>query len=319
MNTNQSKNTPYALVLHGGSGAIFRKNMPPAKEAEYHAALNKALDAGETVLKANGTAMNAVVAAIKVLEDDPLFNAGKGAVFTNEATNELAASLMDGEKLNAGAICGVTNIKNPITAAQAVLEKSNHVLLAGKGAEQFAKEMDLALVDPSYFWAEHRWKGLALAKAKELETGYVEQLEFNDWKYGTVGCVALDKNGNLAAGTSTGGMTNKRYNRIGDTPIIGAGCYADNNTCAVSSTGHGEYFIRYAVAHDISARMAYLKEDLATAANHVIHKKLVTAGGRGGVIAVDKNGNIAMPHNTEGMYRAFVNPTERGVGIFKED
>ena len=316
--TNQAKEVPYALVLHGGSGAILKKNMTPAKEAEYYTALNKALDAGEKVLKSGGTAMYAVVAAIRILEDEPLFNAGKGAVFTNEETNELAASLMDGATLNGGAISGVTNIKNPIVAAQAVLERSNHVMLAGKGAETFAKEQNLELVDPKYFWTEHRWKGLALAKAKEKERGYVEQLEFNDWKYGTVGCAALDKNGNLAAGTSTGGMTNKRYSRIGDTPIIGAGCYANNATCAVSSTGHGEYFIRFAVAHDISARMDYLKEDLATAANHVINEKLLAAGGRGGVIAVDKAGNIAMPHNTEGMYRGYVKPNERGVAIFKK-
>ena len=312
------KRAAYAMAIHGGAGTILKANMTPEKEAAFEAKLNEALDAGEAILKNGGTAMDAVVATINVMENSPLFNAGKGAVFTNHETNELDASFMDGKTLNAGAISGVTNIKNPINAARAVMEKSNHVMLSGPGAEKFAKEQGLEIVDPKYFWTQHRWDALENAKAKEMQLGYHDQLEFNDWKYGTVGCAALDKDGNLAAGTSTGGMTNKRFNRIGDAPIIGAGCYANNNTCAISSTGHGEFFIRYAVAHDISARMAYLKEDLATAANHVVNKTLVDAGGSGGIISVDKYGNVAMPHNTPGMYRGYAKPNDRGVFIYGE-
>ncbi|MEM1119085.1 MAG: isoaspartyl peptidase/L-asparaginase [Bacteroidota bacterium] len=312
------KRAEYAMAIHGGAGTILKKNMTPEKEAAYLAKLNEALDAGETILKSGGSAMDAVVATINVMEDSPLFNAGKGAVFTNHGTNELDASFMDGKTQNAGAVSGVTNVKNPINAARAVMEKSNHVMLSGTGAEQFAKEQGLEIVDPKYFWTERRWNSLEKAKAKEMQLGYHEQLEFNDWKYGTVGCAALDKDGNLAAGTSTGGMTNKRFNRIGDAPIIGAGCYANNNTCAISSTGHGEYFIRYAVAHDISARMAYLKEDLSTAAGHVVKKTLVDAGGTGGIISVDKYGNVAMPFNTSGMYRGYAKPGDRGVFIYEE-
>ncbi len=312
------KRAEYAMAIHGGAGTILRKNMTPEKEAAFTAKLNEALDAGESILKSGGTAMDAVVATINVMENSPLFNAGKGAVFTNHGTNELDASFMDGKTLNAGAISGVTNIKNPINAARAVMEKSNHVMLSGEGAEKFAKEQGLEQVNPKYFWTQHRWDALEKAKAKEMQLGYHEQLEFNDWKYGTVGCAALDKDGNLAAGTSTGGMTNKRFNRIGDAPIIGAGCYANNNTCAISSTGHGEYFIRYAVAHDISSRIAYLKEDLETAAGHVVKKTLVDAGGSGGIISVDKYGNVAMPFNTAGMYRGYAKPGDRGVFIYEE-
>ena len=232
------KKAAYAMAIHGGAGTILKANMTPEKEAAFIAKLNEALDAGETILKNGGTAMDAVVATINVMENSPLFNAGKGAVFTNHETNELDASFMDGKTLNAGAISGVTNIKNPINAARAVMEKSNHVMLSGPGAEKFATEQGLEIVDPKYFWTQHRWDALQNAKAKEMQLGYHDQLEFNDWKYGTVGCAALDKDGNLAAGTSTGGMTNKRFNRIGDAPIIGAGCYANNNTCAISSTGH---------------------------------------------------------------------------------
>lgn len=308
----------YAMAIHGGAGTILKKNMTPEKEAAYKAKLNEALDAGETILKSGGTAMDAVVATIKIMENSPLFNAGKGAVFTNMGTNELDASFMDGKTLNAGAVSGVTNIKNPITAARAVLEKSEHVMLSGKGAEEFADQMGLELVDPKYFWTEHRWNSLQKAKDSEKKIGAVNMLEYNDWKYGTVGCAALDNAGNLAAGTSTGGMTNKRFNRIGDAPIIGAGCYANNNSCAISSTGHGEYFIRYAVAHDISKRMEYLEEDLQTAANHVVNKTLVDAGGTGGIISVDKYGNVALPFNTAGMYRGYAKPGDRKVSIYKD-
>ena len=310
------KKAEYAMAIHGGAGTILKENMTPEKEAAFKVKLNEALTAGETILKNGGTAMDAVVATINIMENSPLFNAGKGAVFTNHETNELDASFMDGKTQNAGAISGVTNIKNPINAARAVMDKSNHVMLSGEGAEKFAKEQGLEIVEPKYFWTQHRWDALQNAKKKEMQLGYHDQLEFNDWKYGTVGCAALDKNGNLAAGTSTGGMTNKRFNRIGDAPIIGAGCYANNNTCAISSTGHGEFFIRYAVAHDISARMEYLKEDLNTAANEVVNGKLVEVGGSGGIISVDKYGNVAMPFNSEGMYRGYAKPGERGVYIY---
>ena len=307
----------YAIAIHGGAGTILKKNMTPETEAAYHAKLNEALDAGEAILKEGGTAMDAVVATIKVMENSPLFNAGKGAVFTNAGTNELDASFMDGKTQNAGAVGGVTNIKNPITAARAVMEKSEHVFLTGKGAEEFAQKMGLEIVEPEYFYTERRWNSLQRAKDSEQKVGALP-LKYNDYKYGTVGCAALDKAGNLAAGTSTGGMTNKRYNRIGDAPIIGAGCYANNNTCAISSTGHGEFFIRYAVAHDISARMEYLKEDLQTAANQVVNEKLVKVGGSGGIISVDRYGNVAMPFNTSGMYRGYAKPGKREVLIYKE-
>ncbi len=307
----------YAIAIHGGAGTILKKNMTPEKEAAYQTKMNEALDAGENILKNGGTAMDAVVATIKILEDSPLFNAGKGAVFTNAGTNELDASFMDGKTQNAGAVGGVTNIKNPITAARAVMEKSEHVFLTGKGAEEFSKKMGLEVVDPEYFYTERRWNSLQKAKDSKQKVGALP-LELSDYKYGTVGCAALDKVGNLAAGTSTGGMTNKRYNRIGDAPIIGAGCYANNNTCAISSTGHGEFFIRYAVAHDISARMEYLKEDLQTAANQVVNEKLVKVGGSGGIISVDKYGNVAMPFNTPGMYRGYAKPGKREVFIYKE-
>ena len=316
MTIKEPKKAAYAMAIHAGAGTILKKNMTDEKETGIRKKLNEALDAGETILKNGGTAMDAVVATIKILEDSPYFNAGKGAVFANNGTNEMDASFMDGKTQNAGAVSGVTNIKNPITAARAVLEKSKHVLLSGKGAEEFAQKMGLETVEPKYFWTEHRWNSLQKAKEAEEKLGAIDPLSFNDWKYGTVGCAALDEDGNLAAGTSTGGMTNKRFNRIGDSPIIGAGCYANNNTCAISSTGHGEFFIRYAVAYDISARMEYLKEDLQTAGNQVINEKLVKVGGSGGIISVDKYGNVAMPFNTPGMYRGYAKPGKREVLIY---
>ncbi len=314
---NEVERPEYAIAIHGGAGTILKKNMTPEKEAAYLEVLNKALDAGEEILTNGGTAMDAVEQAIIVLEDSPLFNAGKGAVFTNAGRNELDASFMDGKTQNAGAIGGVTTVKNPILAARAVMEKSDHVMLSGPGAEEFAKLQGLELVDNSYFHTDRRWESLQKAKAAEnKQTGHLNR--FPDHKFGTVGCAALDKEGNLAAGTSTGGMTNKRWGRIGDSPIIAAGTYADNATCAVSSTGHGEYFIRYVVAYDIAARMAYLGEDLATAAGNVVNKKLVEKGGSGGIISVDKDGNVAMPFNSEGMYRGYTKPGERVVKIYKD-
>lgn len=309
----------YALVIHGGAGTIRKQDMTAEKEADYLNALNEALTIGETILKNGGSSADAVEQTIVFLENNPLFNAGKGAVFTNEGINELDASFMDGKTLQAGAVGGVTTIKNPIKAARAVLEKSEHVLLSGRGAEQFAIDQGLDTVDNSYFYTESRWKALEQAKAAEdKRSGTIFDLNYNDNKFGTVGCVALDKAGNLTAGTSTGGMTNKRYNRLGDSPIIGAGTYANNKTCAVSSTGHGEYFMRYVVAYDISALMEYKNVSLEEAANYVIHEKFKAVGGTGGVIAVDAFGNVAMPFNTDGMYRGYCKPGERVVKIYKE-
>lgn len=313
----QATRPEYAIAIHGGAGTIRKANMTDEREKEYLDALNKALDIGEGILKDGGTSLDAIVETIKYMEDVPLFNAGKGAVFTNAERNELDASIMDGATQNAGAVGGVTIVRNPITAARAVMEKSDHVMLTGVGAEQFALEQGLDTVSNDYFYTERRFQSLQRVKAKENEqTGFLNESEPH--KYGTVGCVALDKNGNIAAGTSTGGMTNKKYNRIGDSPIIGAGSYANNATCAISSTGHGEYFIRYVVAHDVSALMEYKGESLEDAADYVINDKLKKAGGTGGIIAVDKDGNVAMPFNTEGMYRGYAKPNERVVKIYQE-
>ncbi|MEM1327373.1 MAG: isoaspartyl peptidase/L-asparaginase [Bacteroidota bacterium] len=313
-NTTTPEKAEYAIVIHGGAGTILKKNMTPETEKAYLDKMNEALDAGEKILKKGGTSMDAVIATIKLMEDSPLFNAGKGAVFTNEGVNELDASIMEGKTLNAGAVGGVRTVRNPITAARAVLENSEHVMMVGAGADQFAKTQNLDLVDNSYFHTDRRKKSLE----KVLEREANQQEATQDEKHGTVGCVALDKNGNIVAGTSTGGMTNKRYNRIGDSPIIGAGTYANNNTCGVSSTGHGEFFIRYVVAYDIAAMMEYSNMSLQEAANKVVNEKLVEAGGSGGIVALDAYGNIAMPFNSEGMYRGYAKPGERVVKIYKE-
>jgi beta-aspartyl-peptidase (threonine type) len=260
------------------------------------------------------------------MEDSPLFNAGKGAVFTNEETNEMDAAIMDGETLNAGAVAGVTTVKNPINLAFQVMENSPHVLLSGKGAEQFASERGLEIVKPSYFYTEERFQALQRVKAAEKskldsidnKTAFYDPY-IKESKFGTVGCVALDKNGNIAAGTSTGGMTNKKWNRIGDVPIIGAGTYANNATCAVSGTGWGEYFIRGVVAYDISAMMEYKKMSLKNAAKKVIQKKLTELGGEGGIIAIDHKGNIAVEFNSAGMYRAAMNKEgDLTIGIYSD-
>ncbi len=315
------KKEDFALVIHGGAGTILKSEMTPAKDSAYRAALNDALSIGETVLKNGGKSIDAVEKVIEYLENCPLFNAGKGAVFTNEGKNELDASIMTGEDQKAGAIGGVTNVKNPIKLARAVMEQSEHVMLSGRGAEQFAKEKGLEIVDPSYFFTQMRWDGLQKVKKEELEkkTGYVDPM-IVDKKYGTVGCVALDKFGNICAGTSTGGMTNKRWNRIGDAPIIGAGTYADNASCGISATGHGEFFIRYTVAKSISALVEYKKISLQDAANEIVMKKLVEKGGDGGVIGLDTMGNITMTFNSKGMYRGFLKSSgTRGVAIYKDD
>ena len=294
---------PIAIVVHGGAGTILKKNMSDEKEKKYKSKLEEALRAGYQVLQNGGTSLDAVEQTIIILEDSPLFNAGKGAVFTHDERNELDASIMEGSNLKAGAVAGVTHIKNPIRAARAVMEKSEHVLLAREGAEQFALLQKLDTVSPTYFFTEKRAKSLKRAKKEE--------------KFGTVGCVALDQNGNIAAGTSTGGMTNKKWCRIGDSPIIGAGTYANNSTCGVSSTGWGEYFIRGVVAHDISAMMEYGGESLKESANHVIHHKLTELGGTGGIIALDQKGNIVMEFNTDGMYRGFMTEDSSIISIYK--
>ena len=304
----------YTLVIHGGAGTITRSGMTGEMEAEYISTLNSALDAGESVLKSGGTSLEAVRRVIVMLEDSPLFNAGKGAVFTHEGTNELDAAVMDGESLRAGAVAAVSNIKHPILAAFAVMENTEHVLLSGKGAEEFAAEQGLEIVAPEYFFTERRWQSLQSVLEKEKQKAALSEQE----KHGTVGAVALDQFGNLAAATSTGGMTNKKYGRIGDTPIIGAGTYADNATCAVSCTGHGEFFMRYAVAHDVSSAMRHGGKSLSAASKDIIHNRLLQNGGSGGLIAVDTMGNVAMEFNTEGMYRGYAKPGERLVKIYQD-
>ncbi|HYG04286.1 MAG TPA: isoaspartyl peptidase/L-asparaginase [Chryseosolibacter sp.] len=314
------------LVIHGGAGTIRKENMSPEKEAAYHAAMKQALNVGYAILDEGGTSVDAVIAAIKVMEDSPLFNAGRGAVFTNEGKNELDASIMDGRTLMAGAVAGVTNVKNPITAAHAVMTKSQHVMLTGRGAEQFAEEQGLEIVDPSYFFDSTRYKHLLRLQEKEKNSGGLSVVQLSEdpfvkgSKFGTVGAVALDKSGNIAAGTSTGGMTNKRYGRVGDAPIIGAGTYANNATCGISATGWGEYFIRLSVAHDIAAMMEYAHLSIDEAADSVIMKKLTTLGGDGGVVGLDQQGNITMKFNSDGMYRGYIK--ERGAAktfIYKDD
>lgn len=299
-------NGDISLVIHGGAGTILRKNMTPDKEQEYHAKLKEALLAGYAVLEDGGTSEEAVIAAIIIMEDSPLFNAGKGAVFTNSGTNELDASIMNGRTGLAGAVAGVTTIKNPIKAAKEVKDNSLHVMLVGKGAEKFAVERALEVVDPSYFFTHRRHNQLKRIQEEDKGEGKLP-MDMVDYKFGTVGAVALDKYGNISAGTSTGGTTNKRYGRVGDTPIIGAGTYADNATCGVSATGHGEFFIRNVVAYDIAALMKYKKLKLKDAAKDVVMTKLKKIEGSGGIIALDKSGNISMTFNTAGMYRGYMN------------
>lgn len=296
----------YALVLHGGAGNMNFQNVPEPVQEQFKHALDSALQLGLDVLDGGGASVDAVETVIRCMEDNPLFNAGKGAVFTHEGRNELDASIMTGQDLNAGAVAGVTDIRHPISAARAVMEKSEHVMLAGHGASVFAAQVGLEIVDPAYFYTSSRYESLQRALERE--------------EHGTVGCVALDKQGNLCAGTSTGGMTNKKYGRIGDSPIIGAGTYANNATCGVSGTGHGEYFIRWTVAHQISVLMEYKGYDVEQAAREVVEGTLFEVGGEGGVICLDRFGRPAMVTNTTGMFRAYGNSEgERMVAIFKED
>lgn len=301
-----SQTPKFGLAIHGGAGTIQKQNIPPEKEAAYKEKLNEALQKGYSVLENGGTALDAVVSVINILEDSPLFNAGKGAVLTEKGEAELDAAIMDGKNLAAGSVAGVKHIKNPINLARLVMEHSPHVMMIGEGAEEFAKQNNFELVDNKYFITEERQNQFLKMK---------ESIE----KHGTVGCVALDKDGNLAAGTSTGGMMMKKFGRVGDAPIIGAGTYANNNTCAISATGHGEYFIRLGVARDISSLMEYKGYTLVDAAKEVIFTKLNKLGGTGGVIAIDKNGNVTLPFNTEGMFRAYhVNGAEPVISIFKD-
>ena len=305
----------WAIVIHGGAGKINPDDFTAEKEKACREKLTEALETGGNILKNGGTSLDAVEAAIRILEDSPLFNAAKGAVFNADGKNELDAAIMDGKTKKAGAVASVKTIKNPISAARKVMENSPHVLLVKEGAEEFAKGQGLEIVDPSYFFTQERWDALQKAKQRELE-----QKPDETKKGGTVGAVALDKSGNLAAGTSTGGMTNKKYGRVGDSPIIGAGTYANNETCGISATGHGEYFITNVVAYDISARMQYLGESLDSAANYVVNSKLKSQNASGGLVAMDKNGNISMPFNSDGMFRGFLKADGKPqVYIFKEE
>ena len=297
------KQPNYGMVIHGGSGTIKKGVMSPEMEKAFHQKMKEALEKGYHILKKGGSSMDAVEQAIIILEDSPLFNAGKGAVFTSEETHELDASIMDGKTLQSGATSGVKRIKNPITLARKILENSPHVFLVGDGAENFGKKMGVKRVSQLYFYTERRYNSLKRAKEKSKNKSLKDKRQRY---HGTVGAVALDQHGNLAAGTSTGGMTNKKYGRVGDSPIIGAGTYAHNQTCAISATGHGEYFIRAVVAHDISALMEYKKISLKRAAMEVVINKLKKMGGSGGIIGIDKDGNMAMIFNTSGMNRGYV-------------
>ena len=301
----------YAIVIHGGAGAMSEEKMSKENQDEYMAKLNEALELGEKLLKEGVVATDVVVRVINVLEDSPPFNAGKGAVFTYDEKVELDASIMEGKTLNAGAVAGVRDIKNPINAAREVMLNSEHVFLSGKGASEFAKKQGLEMVPNKYFYTKPRQESIKQLKKRERERTQKDNI-------GTVGCAVLDTHGNICAGTSTGGMTNKRYGRIGDAPVIGAGTYANNKTCAVSCTGHGEYYIRLGFARDISALMEYKKLGVAEACREEI-RKLTELNGVGGVIALDSNGNIAMEFNTSGMFRGYIKSDgEKKIAIFEE-
>src|SRR4051794_30825676 len=312
--TNMERNK-IGLAIHGGAGTIDRSSMPPQREREYRTGLERALSAGYEILKRSGSSLDATEAAVEVLENDAHFNAGRGSVFTSAGTNEMDASIMDGKTLRAGAVGGLKHIKNPIGLARFIMEKSPHVMLDCAGAEAFAKANGIELVDQKYFFTQERWDALQKIKAAEKHRASGEGTSFlitEQDRHGTVGAVALDRNGNLAAATSTGGTTNKMPGRIGDTPVIGAGTYANNQTCAVSCTGDGEYFIRAAAAHEVSALMDHRGMKLQEAAKTALDT-VQQLGGTGGLIAIDKNGDIAMPFNTNGMYRGYVDPNGKFV------
>lgn len=321
------QNPRIGFIIHGGAGSMKKGSMTPEKEKEYRDKLTEALLAGYKALQDGKSSLDAVEIAIRMMEDSPLFNAGKGAVFTADGKNELDASIMNGKTLAAGGVAGLHHVKNPITLARAVMEKSPHVFMFGDGAEVFAKEQKIELVDEKYFWTQESWDNFQKVKQREKEQQQPKKVSGFDDGYsekvkkifGTVGAVALDKEGNLAAGTSTGGMDNKKYGRVGDSPIIGAGTYANNDTCAVSATGWGEYFIRLGVARDISALMEYRALTVQGAADAVIKQKLQKLGGDGGVIVMDKFGNMAVSFNTDGMFRAYIGKDGKPVvEIYKD-
>ncbi len=310
-----SKN--FSIAIHGGAGTLVKGLMTAELEQQYKSALNEALEKGYSILKNGGSALDAVEASINHLEDSPLFNAGKGSVFTNDGTHEMDAAIMDGKTLQAGAVSLITGIKNPISLSRDVMEKSDHVFLAGEGAMRFAKSLDYKLEDANYFYDEHRYQ--QWQNIKDSDTFQLDHSMKKEGKFGTVGAVACDVNGNIAGATSTGGMTNKRWGRVGDSPMVGAGTYANNKTCAVSCTGSGEYFIRGVVAYDVSCLMEFKGMSLEDAANEVIHKRILEIGGDGGLIAVDAKGNISMQFNTEGMYRASKKSGEKiKIAIYKD-
>ena len=328
LSVTQDRESPIAIVIHGGAGTIKRELMSDEMEKKYREVLKEAIDSGYQILKDDGSSTDAIIATITILEDSPLFNAGHGAVFNHDGNIELDASIMQGSDLNAGAVAAVSRVRNPITLALSVLEHSPHVMLVGEGAEMFAQQQGIGLVPNQYFKTERRRlqleeilateKGVSLSKTPP--NALLATYRFDEKKLGTVGAVAIDKNGDIAAGTSTGGMTNKRFGRVGDVPVIGAGTYADNNSCGISATGHGEYFIRAAVAHDICARMEYKGISLQQAQDEVVQDKLVKMNGSGGVIGVDKDANVAFSFNSLGMYRASINKDGvRQIKIFKDD
>ncbi len=326
-NSALSEQAPFAIAIHGGAGTIEKAKFTPAQEKAYRAKLSEAVEAGYAVLEKGGESLDAITTAIQVLEQSPYFNAGRGAVYTYDGNHELDASIMDGRNREAGAVAGIKHIESPIELARLVMDNSVHVMLSGQGAEEFAKEQGIELIENNIFDTEHRYEALLKAKqkldkAKATSKNYqaAHKALPTEYKMGTVGAVALDKNGNLAAGTSTGGMTAKRFGRIGDAPVIGAGTFAENESCAVSATGHGEYFIRYNVASDICARVKYQNKTIAQAGDEVINQVLAPIGGTGGVIIVDAKGNISLPFNTSGMYRASKSNTQATyVGIFNDE
>jgi len=311
----------HAIAIHGGAGTITRGLLTPELEASYKQALREAVEIGDRILKRGGSALDAVSQSVRHMEENELFNAGKGSVFNHEGTHEMDAAIMDGKTLKAGAVSGVKNLKHPVLLAKAIMEKSEHVLLANAGAADFARKMNLEFAPDEYFFVQHRYE--QYLKAKEEGQIVLDHTAPGDMstekKFGTVGAVALDEFGNIAAATSTGGMTNKKWGRVGDSPIIGAGTYANNNTCAISCTGHGEFFIRSVVAYDISCLIEYKGLSLQAACDLVVNKKLVKLGGEGGLIAIDGKGNIEMPFNSEGMYRAMKVADEKlFIGIYRD-
>lgn len=321
-NITSTKQAKFGIALHGGAGVIKKEYMTDSLELAYKNKLEEAIRKGHEILAAGGKAEEAVMKTINILENSPLFNSGKGAVFNADGVVQLDASIMHGGTLDAGAIAGVTTVKNPINLAHEVMVNSPHVLLSGEGADAFAAMQGLELVKNEYFFTKERMKALKQSKESEMEKAafYFKDELLQNNKYGTVGCVALDQEGNLVAGTSTGGMTNKKYGRIGDSPIIGAGNYANNATCAVSATGHGEYFLRNVVAYDISALMEYQNMSLEQASQIVIQEKLRNLGGSGGIVAIDHFGNVSMEFNTPGMFRAQMNEAgEIQIGMYKDE